>query len=160
MKNWTIGMRLGAGFALVLALLVATAGVGVLRLQGVGEATQEMAQRSLVKERLASAWQLGTSTNSVRTFSLLKSNDADVQAYLQKNIASTSAVISETQKKLEDMLSSPAELALSADIKKKRGDYVELRNQILKLKTEGHQDEASKLTATTGSSARPTRWRR
>ncbi|MGJ7527684.1 methyl-accepting chemotaxis protein [Variovorax sp. GB1P17] len=148
MKNWTIGMRLGAGFALVLALLVATAGVGVLRLQGVGEATQEMARRSLAKERLASAWQLGTSTNSVRTFSLLKSNDADVQAYLQKNIASTSAVISETQKKLEDMLSSPAELALSADIKKKRGDYVELRNQILKLKTDGRQDEAAKLTDT------------
>ncbi|QNK68913.1 methyl-accepting chemotaxis protein [Variovorax sp. PAMC26660] len=148
MKNWTIGMRLGAGFALVLALLVATAGVGVLRLQGVGEATQEMAQRSLVKERLASAWQLGTSTNSVRTFSLLKSNDAEVQAYLQKNIASTSAVISETQKKLEDMLSSPAELALSAGIKKKRGDYVELRNQILKLKADGHLDEAAKLTDT------------
>jgi methyl-accepting chemotaxis protein len=148
MKDWTIGTRMGAGFALVLALLVATAGVGVLRLQGVGEATQEMAQRSLVKERLAAAWQLGTSTNSVRTFSLLKSNDADVQAYLQKNITATSTVISETQKKLEDMLASPEELALSADIKKKRGDYVELRNQILKLKAEGQRDEAAKLTDT------------
>jgi len=146
MKNWKIGRRLGAGFALVLALAMLTAGIGVARLQGVGEATQAMAERSLVKERLASAWQLGTSTNSVRTFSLLKSDDADVQAYLQKNITATSAVITETQKKLEDMLATPEEQALSADIKKKRAAYIELRNQILKLKAEGKRDEAAKLT--------------
>ncbi|WP_198089022.1 methyl-accepting chemotaxis protein [Variovorax sp. E3] len=146
MKNWNTSQRLGAGFAAVLALMVLIAGIGVLRLQGVGEATQDMARNALVKERLAAAWQLGTNTNSVRTFSLLKSNDPAVQAYLQKNITSTSTAITETQKKLEAMLSAPAELALSADIKKKRGDYVELRNQILKLKAEGRADEATKLT--------------
>ena len=52
-RNWKIGTRLGLGFALVLALLASIAGIGVLRLQAVGEATQEMVQRSLVKERLA-----------------------------------------------------------------------------------------------------------
>uniref|UniRef100_UPI000D3D4C6F methyl-accepting chemotaxis protein n=1 Tax=unclassified Variovorax TaxID=663243 RepID=UPI000D3D4C6F len=146
MKEWKIGRRLGAGFALVLALVVVTAGIGVLRLQAVGDATQALAERTLVKERLAAAWQLGTSTNSVRTFSLLKSNDPEVQAYLQKNIAATSAVITETQKKLEDMLATPAEQALSADIKARRATYVELRNQILKLKAEGRRDEAARLT--------------
>ncbi|MGJ7612073.1 MULTISPECIES: methyl-accepting chemotaxis protein [unclassified Variovorax] len=148
MKNWKIGRRMGAGFALVLALTLITSGIAVLRLQSVGEATESMAKRSLAKERLAAAWQLGTSTNSVRTFSLLKSNDPAVQAYLQKNITATSAVISETQKKLEDMLETPAELALSADIKKKRGDYVELRNRVLKLKADGRADEAATLTDT------------
>eukprot|EP01036_Dinobryon_divergens_P020731 gene20731-28443_t len=91
MKNWNTSQRLGAGFAVVLALVVLIAGVGVLRLQAVGEATKDMARQSLVKERLASAWQLGTTTNSVRTVSLLKSNDAAVQDYLQKSIAGTSA---------------------------------------------------------------------
>jgi methyl-accepting chemotaxis protein/methyl-accepting chemotaxis protein-2 (aspartate sensor receptor) len=146
MKDWKIGRRLGAGFALVLALVVITAGIGVLRLQGVGDATETLAAHSLAKERLAAAWQLGTNTNSVRTFSLLKSEDAAVQEYLQKNITATSAVITETQKKLEAMLASPEELALSADIKKKRGEYVELRNQILKLKADGRKEEATKLT--------------
>ena len=148
MKNWNTSQRLGAGFAVVLALVVLIAGVGVLRLQAVGEATKDMARQSLVKERLASAWQLGTTTNSVRTVSLLKSNDAAVQDYLQKSIAGTSASISETQKKLEDMLAAPAELALSADIRKKRGDYVELRNKLLKLKAGGQPEEAAKLTDT------------
>ncbi len=108
MKNWKIGRRMAAGFALVLALALITAGIAVLRLQGVGEATESMAKHSLAKERLAAAWHLGTSTNGVRTLSLLKTNDPAVQAYLQKNIDATSAGISETQKKLEAMLQTPA----------------------------------------------------
>ncbi|NVM86800.1 methyl-accepting chemotaxis protein [Variovorax sp. SG517] len=148
MKNWTVGRRMGVVFACLLALLVLIAGIGVLRLQAVGDATAGMAGDSLAKERLAAAWQLGTNTNSIRTFSLLKSDDPAVQEYLQKNISATSALITETQKKLEAMLDSSEELALSADIKKKRGDYVELRNQILKLKGDGRKDEAAQLTDT------------
>ncbi|MBT2326188.1 MCP four helix bundle domain-containing protein [Variovorax paradoxus] len=146
MKNWKIGTRLGIGFALVLALLASIAGIGVLRLQNVGNATEDMVQRSLVKERLAAAWLLGTSSNSVRTFALVKSNDAEVQDYLQKNITKTSAGISETQKKLEAMLDSPEEQAISADIKEKRSQYIALRGGILKLKAEGKQDEAAQIT--------------
>ncbi|RST46783.1 MCP four helix bundle domain-containing protein, partial [Variovorax sp. MHTC-1] len=146
MKNWKIGTRLGIGFALVLALLASIAGIGVLRLQNVGNATEDMVQRSLVKERLAAAWLLGTSSNSVRTFALVKSNDAEVQDYLQKNITKTSAGISETQKKLEAMLDSPEEQAISADIKEKRSQYIALRSGILKLKAEGKQDEAAQIT--------------
>ena len=146
MKNLKIGTRLGIGFALVLALMACIAGIGVFRLQGVGDAVQEMVQRSLVKERLAANWLLNTSSNSVRTFALVKSNDAEVQAYLQKQMSKTSAGISETQAKLEAMLDSSEEQAISADIKEKRSQYVGLRNTILKLKAEGKQDEAAALT--------------
>ncbi|GAA4348229.1 methyl-accepting chemotaxis protein [Variovorax defluvii] len=146
MKNWRIGTRLALGFALVLALLAIVAAIGVFRLQKVGEATQDMVQRSLVKERLAANWLLNTSNNSVRTFSLVKSNDPEVQDYLQKNITRTSALISETQKKLEGMLDTPEEQAISADIQKRRSEYVSLRNTILKLKGEGRLDEARQLT--------------
>ncbi|MDM0108885.1 MCP four helix bundle domain-containing protein, partial [Variovorax sp. J22R24] len=146
MKDWKIGTRLGGGFALVLALVAVIAGVGVMRLQSVGEATHELARGSLEKERLAASWLLATSTNSVRTFALLKSNDPEVQEFLQKNMSKTSAIISETQKKLEDVLASPEELALSADIKKKRAEYVDLRSAILKLKAEGNLAEATRLS--------------
>ena len=148
MKNWKIGTRLGIGFALVLALAAAIAAIGVLRLQAVGDATQALVQRSLAKERLAAAWLQSTSNNSVRTFALLKTDSAEVQAYLQKNISQTSARISATQKKLEEMLASPAELALAEDIRKKRGEYVDLRNAILQLKAQGQSAEAARLTDT------------
>ncbi|HYP85635.1 methyl-accepting chemotaxis protein [Variovorax sp.] len=145
MKEWKIRTRLGAGFALVLALVAAIAAVGIWRLQHVGEATHDMAQLELEKERLAATWLLNTSNNSIRTFALLKSNDPDVQDYLQKAMTRTSAAISETQKKLEGMLSEPQELALLEEIKARRAAYVGLRTQILKLKADGQLDEAARL---------------
>jgi len=145
MKDWKTGTRLAGGFALVLALVVAIAGIGVVRLQTVGDATREMARQSLEKERLASAWLLATSTNSVRTFALLKSNDPEVQEFLQKNISKNSAVINETQKKLEEMLDTPEEQGLSKDIRTRRAEYLEIRNTILKLKSDGKLDEAAEL---------------
>ena len=84
MKDWKIGTRLGAGFALMLALVVAVACVGVLRLQDVGDATHELVRQALAKERLAAAWLQATNVNSVRTFSLLKSNDPEVQEFLRR----------------------------------------------------------------------------
>jgi len=146
MKDWKIGTRLGAGFALVLALVAVIAGIGVMRLQSVGDATHEMARQSLEKERMAATWLLLTSTNSVRTFSLLKSNDPEVQDYLQKNITKTSAAISQAQKQLEEVVASSEELALIADIKKKRGEYIDLRNTIIKLKADGKREEADALS--------------
>ncbi|MDM0031961.1 methyl-accepting chemotaxis protein [Variovorax sp. J22P271] len=145
MKDWKIGTRLGAGFAVILALVAAIAGIGVLRLQAVGDATHEMAKRSLAKERLAAGWLLGTSTNSVRTYALLNSDDPQVQDYLQKGMSRISVTISETQKQLEELLDTPEETALVADIKKKRADYVELRTMLLKLKAGGQRDEAMRI---------------
>ncbi|MDM0021333.1 methyl-accepting chemotaxis protein [Variovorax saccharolyticus] len=145
MKDWKIGTRLGGGFALILALVAAIACIGVLRLQAVGDATNDLAKRSLVKERLAAGWLLGTSTNSVRTYALLNTNEPEVQAYLQKGMSKTSTTISETQKKLEELLSSPQEMALAADIKTKRADYIELRTMLLKLKADGKQEEAMRI---------------
>ncbi|MEJ7688537.1 MAG: methyl-accepting chemotaxis protein [Variovorax sp.] len=147
MKNLNIGTRLGIGFALVLALLASIAAIGVLRLQAVGHATQDLTQRSLSKERLAANWLQNTSNNSVRTFALVKSNDPEVQDYLQKNMTRTSALISDTQKQLEAMLETPEELALSADIKAKRGQYIALRNAIIKLKADGNEAEAAQVTS-------------
>ncbi|MDM0042942.1 methyl-accepting chemotaxis protein [Variovorax dokdonensis] len=146
MKDWKIGTRLGVGFALVLALVAAIAAIGVLRLQHVGEATKEMTQHALQKERLAANWLLLTSTNSIRTFSLVKSDDEQVQNFLQSAMTKTSAAINETQKQLEAKLASPEELALAEDIKNRRGQYISTRNEILKLKKEGKAEEAARMT--------------
>ena len=146
MKNWSVRTRLGGRFALMLAIVIAVAGIGVMRLQGVGDATREMTQRSFQKERMAASWLLATSNNGIRTLDLMKSSDPDLQDYLQKSIAKTSADISTAQNKLEEVLVSPEELALSAAVKKKRSEYIELRNAILKLKTGGNQAEVVRLT--------------
>ena len=145
-KNFKIGTRLGLGFSLVLLLLSVIAGLGMLRLQNVGEATEAMVKQALVKERLAADWLVATSSNSVRTFALVKSTDADDQKYFQKGITQASLDITETSKKLLAMLESPEEKKLYEESVAMRTIYIDLRNQALKLKVDGQSAQSVLLT--------------
>jgi methyl-accepting chemotaxis protein len=144
-RNLKIGTRLGLGFALVLVFLSAIAVLGIWRLQGVGHATSDMASQALVKERLAADWLVATSTNSVRTFALVKSDDPHDQEYFQKAIAKTSLGITETSEKLLAMLDTPEEKKLFEDSKEKRTAYIGFRTAALKLKAEGQAERAVEL---------------
>ena len=147
-RNLKIGTRLGLGFALVLVFLTAIAVLGIWRLQGVGHATSDMASQALVKERLAADWLVATSTNSVRTFALVKSDDPHDQDYFQKAIAKTSLGITETSGKLLAMLDTPEEKKLYEDSKAKRAAYIGFRTAALKLKAEGQAGQAVELVDT------------
>ena len=145
-RNLKIGVRMGLGFGVMLLLLCIVSGLGMWRLNGMGLAVDVMAQRALVKERIAAEWLVATSTNSIRTFALVKSNDAADQQYFQKGIAQTSLGITENSKKLFDLLDTPEEKALFADSVAKRAVYVGLRGDILKLKAEGQNAQVAQLT--------------
>jgi methyl-accepting chemotaxis protein len=144
-RNFKIGTRLGLGFALVLLFLTAIAALGIWRLQGVGHATSDMASRALVKERLAADWLVATSTNSVRTFALVKTSDPRDQEYFQKAISKTSLAITETSGKLLAMLDSPEEKKLYEDSLAKRSAYIAIRAAALKLKAEGQAEQALEM---------------
>jgi methyl-accepting chemotaxis protein len=144
-RNFKIGTRLGLGFALVLVFLTAIAVLGIWRLQGVGHATSDMASQALVKERLAADWLVATSTNSVRTFALVKSDDPHDQEFFQKAIAKTSVAITETSGKLLAMLDTPEEKKLYEDSMAKRTAYIGFRTAALKLKAQGQAAEAVAL---------------
>ena len=144
-RNLKIGTRLGLGFALVLVFLTAIAVLGIWRLQGVGHATSDMASQALVKERLAADWLVATSTNSVRTFALVKSDDPHDQEYFQKAIAKTSLAITETSGKLLAMLDTTEEKKLYEDSMAKRTAYIGFRTAALKLKAEGQAAQAVEL---------------
>ncbi|NDP65007.1 MAG: HAMP domain-containing protein, partial [Polaromonas sp.] len=146
MRNLRIGIRLALGFGVVLLLLAIISGLGVWRLQEVGNAADAMARRTLVKERIASEWLVATSTNSIRTFALVKSSDAADQQYFQKGIAQTSLGITENSKKLFDLLDTAEEKALFEDGVAKRAVYVGLRGNIMKLKAEGQNAQVAQLT--------------
>ncbi|MFC5521869.1 methyl-accepting chemotaxis protein [Polaromonas jejuensis] len=145
LANLKIGTRLGMGFALVLLLLTVIAGLGVWRLQNVGDATQEMVKEALVKERLAAHWLVATGTNSVRTFALVKSTDLEDQKYFQKGITQTSLGITENSKKLVSMLDTPEEKSLYEESMAKRAAYIDLRTAALKLKADGQHAQAVQL---------------
>ena len=121
--DWKIGARLGLGFACVLGLMLLLTGIGAWRLQTLGDLTNEMVHKSILKERLVAEWHSATLLNGARTFELLASINPAHQKTLQGRITDTSQRISEIQKQLENMRQSTAEVALFADIADKRKTY-------------------------------------
>ncbi len=142
MKNMKIGARLGIGFTLILALMLTMAVVGIVKLQGVGNATDYMVKEALSKERVVAAWLNATSANGVRTFALSKSSDPVTQKYFQERISVTSKHISELQKSLDAMPNKPAEDRLFDIVGEQRQIYIDARNAIFKLKEDGYETEA------------------
>ncbi|HTN65040.1 MAG TPA: methyl-accepting chemotaxis protein, partial [Burkholderiaceae bacterium] len=137
MKNFKIGVRLGIGFAMVLALTVLMTAIGVWRLQDIGDATETLARQSLHKERLAAQWLLATTANSVRTFATAKTTDADTEKYFQTQMVATSARITEVQKELTGLIDDEAGKQLLAQVGAKRAVYIQERNAVFKMKTGG-----------------------
>ncbi|MDP9902283.1 methyl-accepting chemotaxis protein [Variovorax ginsengisoli] len=146
MTNWKIGTRLGLGFAVVLLLAASMAVLGVGALQQLETSVKAMTGRAFAKERLAALWLKDTGKNSVRTFSLVATDDVRLQTVLQKEMSVTSKAISETQKQIEALLDSPKEQAISDDIKARRTTYMDLRNAVLKLKADNRLADAKSLT--------------
>jgi methyl-accepting chemotaxis protein len=146
MRNWNIGTRMALGFALVLLVMIVSSVAGVLRLQAVGDASEDMVRRSIPMERLAQEWRLGTAANLARTIALVKSDDPELRAFLQKQMQEASAGISATQKKLEAIIDTPEEKVLMKEIGAKRAQYIATRNEILKLKAAARHQEAAALT--------------
>jgi methyl-accepting chemotaxis protein len=145
MKNLRIGTRLAIGFAIVLAFMLLITGIGVWRLQEVGNATESMVKEALEAERLAADWVEATTSNGVRTVALTKSTDAEDQKYFQKQISETSKRISEIQKKIESGSKDATEKQLFTAISEKRTAYAGIRDTVLKLKAAGNDAEAKQV---------------
>ncbi|PNG46871.1 MULTISPECIES: methyl-accepting chemotaxis protein [unclassified Variovorax] len=153
LKNLKIGTRLGFGFAAVLLLLAAISGVGVLRLQSVGNATDRMVQGALVKERLASEWAKLLGTAIVQTFAMAKATEPATEAHFAKARLETSQRINPVQKKLEELLSAPEEKKLYGQVADARKLVLEILAEIVKLKAAGDAAGANQLADTRFSAA-------
>ena len=148
LKDLKIGTRLGFGFTVMLLLMALIAGIGVLRLTQLGNATDEMVEQALVKERLATEWLANLRSNTVANFAMVKTTDPQIAAYFAKTQAAGSARISPAQKKLESMLSTPEEKALYAKVAASRAVVLETVGVLNKLKDSGQQAEANTLVDT------------
>ena len=146
MKNLKIGMRLGIGFVAMLMLMAAMVIIGIWRLENIGDATADMVGNALKKERDATQWHAAIKENGVRTFAVMKSDDAEFQQYFQKQIDAESKKVSDTQKRVEAAISSPEEKQLFDEVGKLRALYRTAREDIFKMKAAGKSEEARQLT--------------
>ncbi|WP_421956667.1 methyl-accepting chemotaxis protein [Polaromonas sp.] len=148
LKDLKIGVRLGLGFLVMLLLMALVSGTGILRLESVGNATEQMVQEALVKERLANGWANLIGSNSAKTFAMVKTTDDATEAYFKKGVADGSARINPIQKQLDGLLRSPEERKLYDDVAAVRKAMLEVLAAVTQLKTDREWDAANSLADT------------
>jgi methyl-accepting chemotaxis protein len=148
LKDLKIGTRLGIGFAAMLLLLAAISGIGVLRLDSVGDATEDMVRGAMVKERMAGELARLLGPAIVQTFAMVKATDPATEAYFAKARIETSQRITPVQKKLEELLIAPEEKKLYAQLAEGRKAVLEILAEIVKLKAGGDVEAAGRLADT------------
>jgi len=145
LRNIKIGRRLALGFGILLLLSIGIAGIGVLRLQVVADATREMMEVPVAKERLISDWSKNITVAVVRTVAISKSSDASLATFFKSDAADSAKASSELIRKIEPLLSSQEEKDLFQELMALRKEYSASRDGVMKLKTDGKAEEAARL---------------
>jgi methyl-accepting chemotaxis protein len=144
--NISIGKRLGAGFALILAMTALIAAAGVWRLNQVADATRDMMAAPLAKERLITDWYSLNFASIRRTAAIVKSTDPSLGAYFKEDSAASVKRAAELLKQIEPLVAeSGPEKELFQKILEQRKAYSASRDGAVKAKAEGNADEAARI---------------
>ncbi|MBK4736211.1 methyl-accepting chemotaxis protein [Noviherbaspirillum pedocola] len=145
LSNVKISTRLIFGFGIVLLLAIVAVLVGIAQLKTVADATRQMMEKPIAKERLAADMYRNTFGSVRRTNAIIKSSDLSLAQYFAKDAAEVTRSNDEIQKKLEAVLISPQEKAVYAHILELRKEYLKSRNDAIKLKNDGDIEGSNRI---------------
>jgi methyl-accepting chemotaxis protein len=143
--NMKIGQRLGAGFGLVLILMVSLIVVGLVRLSSIDETSSKMIGKDWVKADMANTINATTQANARRTLELFITPDKAYTAAIHARLEANKETINEALEVLDKLIYRPEGKALLARIKEQRASYVASFGKVSKLIAEDKQDEARKI---------------
>ena len=144
-RNISIGKRLGAGFAMVLAMTLAIGGAGIVYLNAVGASTRSAMDVPLAKERMIAEWRTQTFGAVRRTLAVVKSSDPSLAAFFKEDAAATAARATELMKQIEPLLADEQEKAQFSKIGALRATYTKAKEAAVKAKAAGDAAEAERL---------------
>ncbi|MDN2714605.1 methyl-accepting chemotaxis protein [Janthinobacterium sp. SUN120] len=143
LRNVSIGVRLGLGFAVILLFSMLITGISVWRLHDVASATRVMMEQPLAKERYISDWYGRIDSAVRRTIAIARSSDTSLSGYFAEESKVSSSSSAELQKKIEALIDKPEEKAMFAGLLEQRKVYIGSRDQVYKLKGEAQVDAAN-----------------
>jgi methyl-accepting chemotaxis protein len=144
-KNLKIGVRLGAGFAIVLALLLVVTVTSVLRMQEAGDMTDRLVHVSVKNQRNVAEWGKLIELNTAMLQTAYISDDTAVIDKLETRMKEVSSRSTELQNEIEAALRNPGVRAQFALVKAAREPYLAARAALFKAKHEGNPVLADKV---------------
>ncbi|MDN2695331.1 methyl-accepting chemotaxis protein [Janthinobacterium sp. SUN073] len=138
LSHLRIGTRLAAGFALVLLLSVISTSYALYSARVNAEATREMMEKPLAKERLVSDWYVLIYSAIARTSMIARSTDETLSSVFADTIADSTKQGSELLKKIETLLVSEEEKAIFKASIAERVKYQDAKTQVMNARRGGN----------------------
>jgi methyl-accepting chemotaxis protein len=143
--NLRLGARLALGFGLILILSIAATSAALLTARAGAQATEQMMQVPLAKERLVSDWYVLTYSAITRTSLIARSTDNELSKVFAKPIADSVTAASAVVKQVEPLLSTPAEKAKFDGINAMRAKYQAAKVAVMEAKKADDAAAAEKI---------------
>jgi methyl-accepting chemotaxis protein len=144
-RNLRIGTRLAIGFAVILILAIVATTSALTTARASAQATEQMMQTPLAKERLVSDLYLKVYAAIARTSMIARSSDVTLSTLFAKPIAESVTVSTAIVKKIEALLSSPEEKALFKATIEARARYQAGKVAVMDAKKNGDEAGAERL---------------
>ena len=142
-----IGSRLAIGFIAILALSLAGTASALYTARSSAEATRNMMEMPLAKERLVSDWYVLTFSAIARTSMIARSTDATLATMFAKEIAESVANTTVLLKQVEPLLTSPNEKQTFQNILVLRKTYQDNKVLVMNARKTGDAAGAEKIWA-------------
>ncbi|MRW92823.1 HAMP domain-containing protein [Duganella sp. FT80W] len=142
LSNLKIGARLGLAFGAVLILMAILIGIGLQRLNSIGNLTGTVIDKDWIKAEAAATVGSTTRANAALTLELFITSDAARIAAIRRDIDSNKQIISKALETLNQLIYLERGKALLATIVEQRKAYVASFSAILKQLDAGQREEA------------------
>ena len=148
LKDWKIGTRLSLGFGLLILMLLACVIIAMMRFSQVSDVNTRIIEKDWVKAEAANAVNATTRANARRTMELIIVGDVAQLATIKERIAENKKIIDDALATLDKLVYLPEGKALLADLKERRGKYVQSFSKVAKLMEDGNKEEATRVMNT------------
>jgi len=145
MKRLNIGPRLALAFGTVLLLAIVALSISMWHLRSQASTTQTLLAEPLTKERLLSDWYRVIYAGVRRATATVKSADPSLAAYFGPENSEGVRISNAYKEQIEPLLRGSDELAMWAELDKRRKTYLDVRNNIYALKKDNKADEAARM---------------
>lgn len=143
--NMKIGVRLGAGFGIVLLLMIALIGFGLARFDSINRISRKMIEQDWVKAEAVNTINATTRANARRTLEIFLAPDKVYAERTYQKIEDNKQIISDALKTLDGLIAEPEGKALLSELKEARARYVVSFGKVGKMMAEDKREEAAKL---------------
>ena len=145
LSNVRIGARLALGFALVLILSIVSTSFALVNARYNADATRQMMERPLAKERLVSDWYVLIYSAVARTTLIAESSDDKLSAVFADVIAESTRKGTELLKQIEGLLASDQEKAIYQASVDLRAKYQAGKVAVMEAKKAGDSAEGQRV---------------